>query len=189
MIAVNETDNSRHRDASPANFTLRKIDPASEAEINLVAARMRETLIEVEGEEAGTALYTMEWLQDRVRFHLDPAKCKGEVFLAVGADGRILGHTIVRVETDDTGAKYGLVSTTYVIPESRRMGLATALLEKGEDWMKQRQLPESATWTSATNAGLIALYSRHGYAITQTHVHKTTATKMVRLSRKLPLTA
>ncbi len=189
MAAVNEPDISQPRHGAQATFTVREIDPTSEVEINLVAARMRQTLIEVEGEEAGTALYTMEWLQDRVRFHLDATKCNGKVFLATGANGRILGHAIVRAETDDAGGQYGLVSTTYVVPESRRLGLAAALLEHGEGWMKQQQLPESATWTSATNAGLIALYARHGYAITQTHIHETTATKMVRLSRKLRASA
>lgn len=49
---------------------IRALDPGSEAEIDLVAQRMRRTLIDVEGEETGTALYTMEWLRDQVRFHL-----------------------------------------------------------------------------------------------------------------------
>jgi len=183
--ALNHPDNRQRPGQTATTPTIREIDPASDAEIDLVAARMRQTLIEVEGEETGTALYTLEWLQDRVRFHLDPAKCIGKVFLAEAPGGQIIGHTIVRIETDDAGRQYGLFSTTYVAPESRRLGVAAALLMHGEGWMQQQQLPESATWTSATNAGLIALYTRRGYAITQTHIHETTATEMVRLSRKL----
>ena len=39
------------------------------------------------GEEAGTSLYSMEWLRQRVLWHLNPANCTGQVFLAEGADG------------------------------------------------------------------------------------------------------
>ena len=39
-----------------------QINPHSTDEIELVAARMRQTLIEVLGEEEGTALSSMDWL-------------------------------------------------------------------------------------------------------------------------------
>ncbi len=89
-------------------FRIRDIDPASDAEVDLVARRMRQTLVEVEGEEAGMALYTMQWLRDRVRWHLDPASTTGRVFLAEGPGGQVLGHAIVRIEADDSGRRFGL---------------------------------------------------------------------------------
>lgn len=165
--------------------TIRSIDPAAEAEIDLVAQRMRQTLIEVEGEATGTALYTLDWLRDRVRFHLDPAQCEGWVMLAETPGGEVLGHCIVRVEKDDEGAPFGLFSTTYVVPEARRHGVAVQLLLAGEAWMQARALPRSATWTSATNTKLIGLYEKHGYAIDARHSHATTGTNMVRLARRL----
>lgn len=167
------------------NFYLREIDPTSDAEIDLVAERMRATLIEVEGEENGIALYSMDWLRERVRWHLDPNQAVAQVLLAEDKDGVILGHTIVRREFEQDGREYGLVSTTYVLPESRRAGVAEALLYAGEEWMRSLGLGICATWTSSTNHKLIRMYEKHGYRQTATHVHETTGTLMVKLERIL----
>ncbi len=149
-----------------AHIRIRPIDPLSQAEIELVARRMRETLVEVLGKERGEAMYTLEWLQDRVRFHLDPKQSSAAVLLATSVDERILGHTIVRVEKSEDGTQHGLFSTTYVEIESRRMGVADQLLLAGEDWIKKHGLNRAVTATSETNLPLIRLYGKHGYSIT-----------------------
>jgi GNAT superfamily N-acetyltransferase len=169
----------------PASYRIRDIDPGSDAEIEWVAHGMRQTLIEVEGEETGTALYTMDWLRARVRWHLDPAQSTARVFVALDREGRIVGHSIVRGETEADGKPYGLFSTTYVEPESRRSALASSLLQHGERWMREQKLPEAATWTSASNVKLHNLYTKHGYAITAHHTHEQTQTPRVRLAKRL----
>jgi GNAT superfamily N-acetyltransferase len=90
---------------------------------------------------------------------------RAQVFLAEAPDGTgaILGHIIVRVETDDDGAEYGLFSTTYVDPAARRRGVATGLLLCGEAWMSERGMPRAVTYTSPSNARLLQLYRKHGY--------------------------
>ena len=77
---------------------IRPIDPQSAREIELVASRMRATLMEVLDPARGEAMYTIEWLDDRVRQHLD-GRHVGAVFVAED-DGEIVGHTIVRIEHD-----------------------------------------------------------------------------------------
>ena len=47
-------------------FKIRQINPSSSSEIELVAKRMRDTLMEVAGAERGEAMYSMEWLIERV---------------------------------------------------------------------------------------------------------------------------
>jgi GNAT superfamily N-acetyltransferase len=71
-----------------------------------------------------------------------------------------VGHTIVRVE--DGG---GLFSTTYVDPPARGLGVAAALLARGEAWMRERRLPLARTYTDRRNAKLIALYQGRGYGL------------------------
>ncbi|MEO8385262.1 MAG: GNAT family N-acetyltransferase [Betaproteobacteria bacterium] len=164
-------------------MSIREINAASATEVALVAQRMRQTLIEVEGEAVGTALYSLEWLQQRVRWHLDPDTCTGAVFLAVGKDEKILGHTIVRVELEDPNRRFGLFATTYIEPAVRRQTVASRLLIHGEQWMKRLLLSETATWTSGTNLKLIRLYAKHGYVVTQNHTHETTGTLMVKLTK------
>lgn len=168
---------------------IREIDPNSDDEIALVAQRMRDTLIEVEGPANGVALYTMDWLRERVRWHLDPGKALAKVLLAVDEGGQIVGHTIVRRESTDAGAHFGLFSTTYVVPASRRFGIAQRLLEAGEEWMHQHALPVSATWTSSTNTPLIRLYARNGYAQVERHPHPVTGTLMVKLEKRFAVTS
>ena len=164
---------------------IRVIDPNSETEIEVVAQRMRATLIEVEGEAVGTALHSMEWLRARVRWHLDSNAVAAKVFLAVDSAGDVIGHTIVRRELDAEGGEYGFVSTTYVLPSARRSGVADELLRTGEDWFRSQSLQRCETWTSSTNSKLIQLYAKHGYTQTATHPHDTTGTPMVKLERWL----
>lgn len=168
------------------SLRVRPIAAADEAEIERSARWMRATLVEVEGEEVGTALYTMDWLRARLRWHLDPAQASAAVLLVEDAAGTVLGHTIVRQETDaQDGSVYGLISTTYVEPAARRAGVAGTLLEAGEQWFRARGLARAATWTSAGNAKLIGLYEKHGYRRAATHVHDSTGTPMIQLVRTL----
>jgi GNAT superfamily N-acetyltransferase len=163
----------------PRDHRIREIDPSSEDELALVTRRMRETLVHVLGEERGTALYTMEWLRDRLLWHMDPAKSTAQVFVAERGDGHIAGHTIVRVERDEIGREFGLFSTTFVEPESRQLGIATSLLRRGEAWMIAHGMTIAATDTALGNTKLIRLFEKHGYRIVET------AEEMVRLSRML----
>jgi GNAT superfamily N-acetyltransferase len=164
---------------------LRDIDPHDPTEITLVAGRMRDTLIEVEGPQRGSSMYSMQWLEDRVRWHLDPAQCRAKVVLALDPGSRIVGHSIYRIEVGD-GGEYGLVSTTYVLPEARRQGYAQALLAAAESWCLDQGLSLVCTWTSASNAGLIALYRRNGYDEVERGPNDLTGTTMVRLAKVLP---
>lgn len=122
---------------------------------------MRRTLMEVLGDEEGESLYTMDWLERRVRYHLDPLQCLGQIFLCVLPDGERLGYTIVRREE----SALGLFSTTYVEPAWRRRGVAQALIRRGEDWMRQLGLSRAATYTAETNFRLQQLYLSNGYAL------------------------
>ena len=140
---------------------------------------MRETLMEVLDEAQGEAMYTLEWLRQRVLWHLDPNQCTGQVFVSENNEGHLTGHTIVRVEADEQGNKSGLFSTTFVAPESRRQAIAEALLTRGERWMAEHQLRQAATYTDKDNSKLIRLFQKRGYTLA------TTPSDMVILSREL----
>ena len=156
---------------------IRPIDPQATNEIELVAARMRATLMEVLDPARGEAMYTMAWLVDRVRQRLD-GRHVGEVFVAED-DGAIVGHTIVRIEHDAARGTHGLFSTIYVVPAARRKSTARALLERGEAWMREHEMREAATWTATTNVPLHELFERLGYTIVEE------SGEMVRLWRRL----
>lgn len=145
-------------------MNIREIDANSVAEIELVAGRMRDTLVEVLGAAVGREMYSLEWLVARVRWHLDPLDCNGAVFLAV-ADQEIIGHTIVRLEPDDDGTHFGLFSTFYVAPASRNQAIAKELVKHGENWMRGKGMQVSRTYTAENNIKLHNLMFQNGYEI------------------------
>ncbi|MCP4165730.1 MAG: GNAT family N-acetyltransferase [Chloroflexi bacterium] len=126
---------------------------------------MRQTLIEVLGEERGSSMYSMEWLVQRLSWHLHSAQVIGNVYVAEATEGEIVGHTIVRIDSDDDGNDIGLFSTLYVEPTARRSGVASLLLKRGERWMVERGQHEAVTYTDEDNTRLQALYIKHGYTL------------------------
>jgi SAM-dependent methyltransferase/GNAT superfamily N-acetyltransferase len=163
-----------------SKFRIRFLNSQLEHEVEWVASRMRQTLKEVLGEERGGAMYTMDWLKDRVLFHLNPSQCIGQIFIAEVPGDNMVGHCIVRVEKEDN-SEIGLFSTTYVEPEFRRLGVAEALLSSGEAWMREQGMTLGVTYTDQANVKLIQLYEKRGYTLTQTYSEKA----MIRLEKKL----
>lgn len=161
---------------------IRALGLDDESDIALVAERMRATLVEVLGPERGGDMYSPDWLRERVRWHLRPADCTGAVLVAEHAHGSVVGHTILRLEADDSGSTIGLYATIWVAPDARRAGLANRLLDTGESWFAQHPVQELATATSQTNQPLIQLFERRGYAITL----RVPDSGMVRLTRPCP---
>jgi GNAT superfamily N-acetyltransferase len=159
-------------------FQIRPIDADSPREIEWVAQRMRETLIEVLSAKRGAEMYSMEWLVGRVQWHLDPKQVVGQVFVAIPPEGEPAGHTIVRVEDED-GASFGLFSTTWVEPAARKQGIATQLIKRGEAWMREKGLTSARTYTDKNNDKLQRLFLQHGYAM------KAASDPFVQLSREL----
>jgi GNAT superfamily N-acetyltransferase len=142
---------------------VRAIDPQSRVEVELVASRMRQTLVEVLGEEVGGNMYTMDWLIQRVLWHLDPNQCVGQVFLSEDSEGTITGHTIVRIQPDETGKKIGLFSTFFVEPGSRNQAVATSFVAHGEKWMLDHGMITAMTYTAESNDRLKSLLISLGY--------------------------
>ena len=146
-------------------ISIKPFNPGNHDHLELVAQRMQLTLKEVVDAELGDAMYSIEWLRARVLFHLDAAQCCGAVFLAWRDDLEIIGHTLLRVEHDDEGHPYGLFSTFYVTPETRRLGVGAALVNRGEAWFREQGLHCFATNTASGNHKLIHLLEQRGYRI------------------------
>lgn len=144
---------------------IRPINPSSLEEITLVAERMRETLNEVLGPERGTTMYTLDWLKDRVHYHLDSDRCDGQVFVAASSDQTILGHAIIRLEDQADEGPVGLFSTIFVASPYRRQGVAKSLMATVESWVRTKQRTRLIYHTATSNLKLIQLFQSQGYEI------------------------
>ena len=92
-------------------FHVRPLDSTCETEADWVANRMQRTLGEVLG-PAGETRYSIEWLRERVLWHVQDEACTGAVYLAKNHEGNLLGYTIVRVEEEEARPQFGLFSTS-----------------------------------------------------------------------------
>ena len=155
---------------------IREIDPNSDAEIHLVAQRMRQTLVEVLGEEKGGEMYTMDWLIERVRWHLNFKNTDGRVFLSESQGGEIIGHAIARI---DHGSLFGYFSTVFVEPSSRRHGVANSLVKHVESWFSERKMPKVVYNTANNHVALIGLFTAHAYEITHAESEMVQLTKIL----------
>lgn len=140
---------------------------------------MRQTLVEVLGEERGTALHTMDWLVDRVRWHLDAEQTNAKVFLMVSANGEIKGHAIARIEYEGDKKAFGYFSTLFVEPESRNKGLANALVAHVEVWLRNMGMSKIIYNTAENHSKLIRLFERHGFKITHQESEMVQLTKVL----------
>ncbi len=148
-----------------AGGIIRDLDQSSTEEVELVAKRMQLTLIEVLGDEKGKSMYSMEWLVQRVLFHLS-AQTTGKVLVCEDSKHEICGHAIGRLERDENGDFYGFFSTIFVDSNSRRSGVATALMNALETWFRTFAVRKIVYNTAESNAKLIRLFESEGYAIT-----------------------
>jgi ribosomal protein S18 acetylase RimI-like enzyme len=144
-------------------FAIREINPDSSQEIDLVASRMRSTLVDVLGKDKGESMYTMDWLRDRVMWHLSPDR-DAKVFLAE-ENSEIVAPAIVRVEKNDNDISYGYFSTIYVATKFRNKGIATKLIQTVEAWCSDKKLPYVTYNTADDNDRLIELFKRLSYEI------------------------
>lgn len=177
--------NVRPQGFDDGDLLIREIDASSSQEIELVAHRMRATLVEVEGEANTNRLHSPEWIRERLVWHVSSSDVLAKVLVAAFDTKGVIGHTLLRRELDEAGAYFGLFATTYVLPTYRRSGVARRLLQAGEQWFMSIGLRVFSTWTSAINIKLIKLYEGHGYRITESGNNEVTETPMVKLSKTI----
>ena len=123
-------------------------------------------------------MYTLEWLEERVRWHIRAETCPGAVFVVGTPAQDWLAHCIVRASEGVTDE--GLFATTYVRPEARRRGIAGGLIEHGEVWMAHQGFRTARSYPHPDNRPLQALYRARGYTLQRED------DAFVSLSRALP---
>lgn len=165
--------------ADDSEVVVAPLDPDDGASIDLVARRMRLTLVEVLDEHRADDMFDHADLVERVLWHLDrsvPGR-RSEVYVAL-LDRSVVGHTMVRADVIDE-EELGLFATTYVAPEARRSGVASALLRAGESWMLTHGLRVAATFTDVHNERLLAFYASHGYECSRVDAEWATARRVL----------
>jgi GNAT superfamily N-acetyltransferase len=159
-------------------FRSRQLDRGAEAEIRWVASHMKQTLVEVLGQEKGSSLYTDDWLINRVRWHLDPNLTTAKV-LIVEQGPTLVAHAIARTESDSDSSVYGYFSTIFVLPEARHQGIASSLILEVEAWFKTLKMKKIVYHTAEDHSKVIRLFERHGFTVTHRENQMVQLTKLL----------
>ncbi len=93
------------------------------------------------------------------------AEAEGE---ATGSEPRILGFIVAEIGRAKHGLRVGHIITIDVIPEARRRGVGSALLEAAEQQLTAVGASSVVLETAVNNATALRFYKQKGYFVEKT---------------------
>ena len=97
-----------------------------------------------------------------------------KTFIVSKVSGKVVGYMMCRVETGFSDlrrfsmTRKAHVVSIAVLPEQRNRGIASALLEKALEGLRQYQATECFLEVRESNMIAIDLYKRYGFSVTRT---------------------
>lgn len=99
------------------------------------------------------------------------------VFVAE-SDGRLVGYVYAALEPlswKELRGPAGFVHDLAVEEAAQRSGIATALLDRALDWLREHGAPRVVLWTAAPNEAAQALFRRNGFRDTMVEMTRELA--------------
>jgi len=90
----------------------------------------------------------MKWIHVKDKF----------VVVAAQNDEGIVGYSIVSVEKD-----VGEIDSIYIVPNHRKTGLGTRLIERAEAWLREQRVSRIVISVAEGNEGAFPFYQKLGY--------------------------
>jgi GNAT superfamily N-acetyltransferase len=81
-------------------------------------------------------------------------------------DGEVFGYVYAGIEPiswKELRDECGFIHDVVVDERGRRSGMATALIEKAVEWLRERGAPRVMLWTAEKNAGAQQLFAKRGF--------------------------
>lgn len=96
------------------------------------------------------------------------------IFVAV-RDSEVLGYVYAGIEPEswkELRETAGFVHDIVVASDTRRRGVATALMEAATEWLKGKGVPRVILWTAEDNQAAQTLFERMGFRRTMVEMTK-----------------
>ena len=77
-------------------------------------------------------------------------------------NGKLIGYIYLKTKKTDTGA-YGIIHHIYIDPEHRGKGLATQLMQKGEEHFKTKGLKKIRATVTLSNESSLKVAKKFGF--------------------------
>lgn len=134
---------------------------ASDEELAYAARRFEETIALFERYDA-----TQERIAERVeQMRGWIGKAEAHVTVARTGDGRLVGFNSLFVTKDYDGTPLGKIVILYVDADHRRTGVARALKDEGEAWLRGRGVTRVVTEIDARNERMLEINRRAGFRV------------------------
>ena len=166
---------------APHGYSLRRLQIDSPGELDLIVSSsmktVLDTIVELEGSEerARQLIPNFSHAQMRAMYARDLERPDSHQFVVAATEaGEIAGHAIYFLRPPDPhaptqAAPSGYLFTLYVDPSHRKRGVASSLMNHMISWLEARGAALIEAHTHVTNAPLIGLATRHGFAIVSKH--------------------
>ncbi len=146
---------------------IRPVDLSDDGEVNTIASFSLLTILETlpEARLDPTIVPNLSIQEMAQMYRGDLGRTDRRYFLAQDDDGRIVGHAIALLRTDDSGLLHGYSYTRYVLPQHRRQGVARQLLHAAKRWWWEQGVVYVLAHTHPTNLSLQRLFLSEGFVI------------------------
>ena len=99
----------------------------------------------------------LEAAKEELNYYLEK---KFPIYLAIDEQGKMLGFTVCKIDDDIVWDEL-----LYVIPDSRRNGVGSALFKKAEELAETYGRETLYTWVPPNNYRSIPFLKKHGYNV------------------------
>ncbi|MFT5683511.1 MAG: GNAT superfamily N-acetyltransferase [Myxococcota bacterium] len=155
------------QDDDVPSIVIREADLSDDAEIHTIAAFSMLTILETlpEARRDPSIMPNLSIESMAQMYRNDLGRTDRRFWLAQDAEGRIIGHAIALMRTDDSGLLHGYSYTRYVLPIWRRHGIARLLLQGAKRWWWEQGALYVLAHTHTTNHALQQLFLSEGFVV------------------------
>ena len=150
-------------------YKLRDLDQGNEAEFDRIVEfcleTIRETLPEIR--ENPESLPNNDFPSMKSMLRLSFGNPEKRFVVIEDENGNIVGHSIFKIDSNDTGERFGYLFTRYVLPEHRKKGLGSKLLEEALQWFDKVGMDRVDAATHINNLPLQGLLQKYGFKIVE----------------------
>ena len=115
---------------------------------------------------------TPAFLRDYEESLREGHRSRRERMFVAELEGRIVGFLWLAITPTMTDPRGGHIKNIHVVPELRRQGLATRLMEKADQWFERMGAKTAQLSASVCNEAATALYEKMGYRPVRVRMEK-----------------
>jgi ribosomal protein S18 acetylase RimI-like enzyme len=156
-----------------AAYRIRDLDPTNESEVDTVVRMCMTTVLDTipefehDEERARRSLPNFTFARMRDMIRADLSRPTHRFLVAVDADGRVVGHSMISRKVTPEGRRFGYFFSRYVEPEHRKKGVAGGLMEEALVWFRGYDWDYLLAHTHSSNEPLRRLFERHGFRVAE----------------------